>query len=71
MNFYEITNGIVGESYVRAYAWAISEERALELAKESFGTNEYFKERELKVKLLFSASYPEFCTRPSDEGFSF
>ena len=67
MNFYEITNGAVGESYVRVYAWAMTKERALELAIESFGSNK----KRLEVKLLFSASFTEFCTRPSDEGFYF
>lgn len=71
MSLYEITNGYVGTSYVRVYAWAPSEERALELAKESFGADDRLKSKALEVKLLFSASYPEFCTRPSDDGFVF
>jgi len=71
MNLYEITNGYTGESYVRVYAWASSEKRALELAKESFGIANRLKTKDLEIKLLFSASYPEFCTRPSDDGFAF
>ncbi|MBI4738995.1 hypothetical protein HY772_05555 [Candidatus Woesearchaeota archaeon] len=64
MNLYEIRNGSVGESYVRVYCWAKSEEQALELGRKKFvGSSE------LDIKLLFSESDDEFCTEPSDSGF--
>lgn len=53
MKLYEVTNGWLGESHVRLYAWAESEEQALEMAAE----------------VLFDASEMPFATKPSDGGW--
>lgn len=36
MNLYEVVNGAQGETYVRVYVIAASQERALELAREQY-----------------------------------
>lgn len=74
MNFYEITNGFNGDSYVRVYAWAKTKEEALEMAKNSYLNDEYSKRNpryanRLEIKLLFSSSDKPFCTKPSSDGF--
>jgi hypothetical protein len=69
MNLYEITNGYVGESYVRVYVWAKDDEQAYGLAEERFGKAGYPEEAPLSLKVLFSQDAQPFCTIPSDEGF--
>lgn len=65
---FEITNGAIGESYVRVYAWADSEDRALELAHEQFLlAGKSFVN--LHAVRLFAEGMDEFCTAPSDCGW--
>lgn len=78
MNLYEVTNGYVGNSYVRAYAWAENEEQALELAREKFraerDSHEYngkhtYKTnywKNLTCRFLFSDDAEPFATTPDD-----
>lgn len=74
MHFYEISNGWTGESYVRVYAWAESEEQALNMAKEKLKAaagkayDESYYER-LNIQHWFSADAAPFCSEVSDEGF--
>lgn len=70
---YEVTNGYIGESYVRVYVWAISEAQALELAQQSFKSahpnNRSDYSEDLTAKLLFKSDSAPFATRPSDDGW--
>lgn len=75
MNYYEVTNGYTGESYVRVYVWCADEETALRMAAESFRAHratEVVRRRgddywtNLTVKLLFSSDAAPFATEPSD-----
>lgn len=80
MILYEITNRFIGESYVRVYVWAQSEDRAKALAIEAFkkdaesrGSDLYECEQRCVVKtcrVLFAAWEPEFFSIPSDSGFN-
>lgn len=74
MNLYEITNGWMGCSYVRQYAWAESEQQAKELAYAA-QTNgprapkQPVSQSELKVRLLMAGAAEPFATAPDDEGW--
>lgn len=65
MNLYRVTNGYIGESYVRVLIIAKNEERALELAKEKFKSESdnygeaYYSN--LKAELLGSAEKELIC----------
>ena len=65
MQLYEATNGYIGESYVRLYVWAKSQERATELAREKFKNGK----DQIVLELLFSSDTSEFCTDVSDNGW--
>lgn len=76
MNLYEVTNGYIGESYVRVYAWAASEMQAEEMARAIFKADEEKKHNprphvweQLHVELLFSGDADAFVTNPSDAGW--
>jgi len=73
MNLYEITTGGWGESYLRAYAWAASEEQTLKMGEKEYGMSfdTPFSDRRLliKIRLLFSDDAEPFCTPFSDTGF--
>lgn len=73
LTLYEVTNGYIGESYVRVYVWAISEAQALELAQQSFKSahpnNRSDYSEDLTAKLLFKSDSAPFATRPSDDGW--
>ena len=74
MNLYEITTGGWGESYLRAYAWATSEEQAIKMGESEYGMSffSFFDDKRLliKIRLLFSADAEPFCTPFSDTGFN-
>ena len=64
MTLYEITTGSVGMSYVRAYAWAATEEEVRRLfAEKNPG------QRIADVERLFDADAPPFCTVVSSDGW--
>jgi len=75
MTLYEVTNGWMGESYVRAYAWADSKEHALSLAREAYRGDCLNAARHksyalgLKAKPLMTPETPPFCTPVSDCGW--
>ncbi|RIK41617.1 MAG: hypothetical protein DCC55_11410 [Chloroflexi bacterium] len=72
MGLYEITNGYVGESYLRVYAWAESEEQALEMARQRLQVEDGYPAQyaeNLRIELLFDAQEPPFVTDPSSTGF--
>lgn len=78
MKLFEITNGYIGESYVRCYAWAESTEQALALAREQFRAEEEGRKygvprteywERLEIVELFDSSTAPFATRPSDDGW--
>ena len=69
MNLYEITNGYVGESYVRVYVWAEDEEQAFSLAEPKFDEKGYETSTPLSIKFLFAQDEKPFSTIPSDDGF--
>jgi hypothetical protein len=70
MKLYEISIDWTGESYVRVYVWAGSDEQAFDLARQSFEKAGYPKEIPLKLKetSVSSDSKPS-CTIPSDSGW--
>lgn len=53
MKLYEVRNGYTGESYVRCYVVAQTEERAIELAREKY------KEEAHKIGLLGVRLFPD------------
>lgn len=65
MTLYEIVTDRSYESYVRAYAWAPSQEAALKLFKSRHGS-EYAV---VEVRSLLSALSEPFVTDISDSGF--
>lgn len=74
MTLYELTNGYIGESYVRVYAWAHSAEEAITLARPKFearGKRERHDDyaANLTATVLFSADDAPFATEASDEGW--
>lgn len=68
MNLYEIQTGWYGESYVRAYAWAESEEQARELFEAKHRGTKYEKSIDRIVLLMKSEAKP-FCTQANDCGW--
>lgn len=76
MILYEATNGYEGESYVRCYVWAGTEELALRLATEKFNASAPHSHRpgtpiELRELMYVPTDdVPEpFCTNVSDNGW--
>lgn len=63
MQLYEATNGHIGESYVRCYVWAESEQEARDMIVRSRGT------QWLHVRKLFDANDAAFITRATDHGW--
>lgn len=61
---YEIVTSSIGESYVRSYAWAASEEQARELF---VSLNPKYEARH--VRRLFGAGDPPFATAATDHGW--
>lgn len=64
MNLYEVTTGYTRCSYERAYVWASSEGRALELFSAKHPSREA-----KRIELLVSWTDEEFVTELDDEGF--
>lgn len=63
MTLFEITNGYIGESYVRAYAWAGSEADALRMCAAKNGPGDY------TARGLFELGAAPFCTSLIDDGW--
>lgn len=63
MTLYEVTAGAIGESYVRAYAWADSIERACELFR---ARNPGLPIR--SVTVLIRQDEGPFCSLATDDG---
>lgn len=65
MNLYRVTNGYMGESYVRVLIIARNEERALELGKEKFKSeSEHYGQAyysNLEAELLGNAEKELVC----------
>jgi len=75
MHLYEVTNGWMGESYIRCYVWAENEILARELAIQAFQKRSEYASNPLFAEIssifrLFSASDPSFVTKVSDSGFN-
>lgn len=72
-SLFEATNGYTGQSYMRCYVWADSEEIALEMATSEFklGVAAYGDDvfRNVRITKLFSSDSDSFVTKPSDDGF--
>lgn len=64
MTLFEIRTGWQGESYQRAYAWAVNEDDAVVAFKAKY------PEREVRaVSQLFDSQDDPFVTELSDSGF--
>lgn len=73
MYLFEVTNGFIGESYIRVYVWADSEEAALAFARQTYQDNaknygEHYWSN-LHCRKLFSQTDSSFCTLPDDAGW--
>jgi hypothetical protein len=66
MILFEIVTDRVGESYVRAYAWAESKERAIELFESVPSPYVYTA---VEIIELFNSEDAPFITEISDRGF--
>ena len=66
MRLFEILTGWMGESFVRAYAWAPNEDTARRLFDER-NQNPKYKIKE--IRLLLDSATPAFCTKASDSGW--
>ena len=64
-NFYEITNGKCGESYIRRYVWARDTEEISKLMRE----DPQLEMRGFTIKFLFKGRSESFITAWSDTGF--
>jgi hypothetical protein len=65
MKLFEITNGAMGNSYVRCYVWTENEQTARALFAQ-YNPHERIEE----INLLFdSEEIGEFITRLDDDGF--
>jgi hypothetical protein len=64
---FEIHTNVVGESYVRAYAWADTQEEAIALFKKR---NPEMTDKIRKVLTLMYAGAESFCTIACDHGWS-
>ena len=62
-SLYEITTGRLGESYERAYVWAVTELYALSLFHAKYPD---YKTSQLRCTFLFSADAEPFCSKISD-----
>lgn len=69
MHLYEVTNGWIGESYVRVYAWADDEVTALAMARAAYARDRPDSVERLIITHLFSATDNSFVTDPSDSGW--
>jgi hypothetical protein len=75
MSLYVVTNGFVGETYVRVYVWAPDEVAAVSLAREAFKKKAEAENYDksywsyLRCLKVFSNTDVPFCTLPSDSGF--
>jgi hypothetical protein len=69
-SLYEFLNGHIGESYVRCYVWADSEEEARTLALQSFWSEKGTGGSIVRMRKLFDADAPSFATQQSDTGFN-
>jgi len=72
MGLYEISNGWMGESYVRVIVIAENEERALEMAKEAFmrealkrGKDESYYSR-FTIEWSIEDLTKPYCSEPTD-----
>ena len=63
---FEITTGEVGESYIRAYVWAESQDHAVQLVKQANGG---VLSEACMIRYLFAESTLCFATKLSDSGF--
>jgi len=66
MGVYEVVTDHCGEAYVRAYAWARSEEEAAQLVRER---NPDAKESIRDVRRVLAASASPFATEYDDAGW--
>lgn len=66
MYLFEIRTGYIGESYVRAYAWAESPEQAKELF---YKRNPDVSVGSLIVETLMDDGAETFCTKACDHGW--
>jgi hypothetical protein len=64
MKLFEITNGAVGNSYVRCYVWTENEQTARDLFAQ-YNPHERIEE----INLLFDSEEGEFITRLDDNGW--
>lgn len=70
MSLYEITTGMHGESYVRAYAWAESSGQASQLFRAAYPSKEAYPNKcAFKVQRLFDHDAMPFVTKLSDSGW--
>lgn len=65
LSLFEIETPSCGESYVRSYCWAASEEAARAMFAAEHPTHQIER-----VVMLFQADAAPFCTWPSDSGFA-
>lgn len=65
MNLWEITNGHIGESYVRCYAWAEDELLAVEMCVKKNGG----QSSDYEAVRLFGQNDDAFCTTLNDGGW--
>lgn len=68
MFLWQIETTMMGESYIRAYAWAGSQEEAIQLFKEK---NPEYADKIQTVRNLFHKDATAFCSVASDSGFDF
>lgn len=70
---FEATNGYTGNSYVRCYVWADSEEEAMVLARAAFSQPEALRNdggpKGVTIERLFQEDTPSFATVVSDDGW--
>lgn len=67
MYLFEILTFVIGESYVRAYAWAGSPEQARDLFEKR---NPEYSGKIKRIETLMDDGAEPFCTKASDEGWS-
>lgn len=72
MTLYEVTNGYLGQSYIRVYVWCEDETTAIDMARESFKSDDGYDEtyyNKLRCVKLFSGDSKPFSTLPSGDGW--
>lgn len=67
MALYEAVNGYLGESYVRVYVWAASEDEARRLANAAFEAAGM--SLTTHIRFLFASKSVSFATTPDDSGW--